>query len=158
MKPTNFLLTRGKFLRTILKRPLLAELGMTLRTELQSTRDLLNFDSASPLAGMYHDERKASLIQAGAGLLTAAASVFYPPLALAAPATLYGGYKVADLFRPAAFTFGAALGLAGTLYLKQPEALPEPGLIPPAPASSPAAPERPGVSSLAANPQILTRA
>ena len=158
MKPTNFLLTRSKFLRTILRRPLLAELGMTLRTELQSTRDLLNFDSTRPLAGMYHDERKASLIQAGAGLLTAAASVVFPPLALASPATLYSSYKAAELFRPVAFTIGAAIGLAGTLYLKQPEAMPEPGLMPPAPASTPAAPEKPGVTSLAATPSVLSRA
>lgn len=141
MKPVSLFKKRMPWLHSLVRQPLLAQLSMTLRSELQSTRDLLNFDPASPLAGMYRDERKATLIQAGAGLVTAAASVVYPPLVLASPATLYGGYKAADLFRPAAFAFGAALGLAGALYLKQPEVLPEPSLMPPIP-SAPTKPDR----------------
>lgn len=156
MTPTNFLLTRAKFLQAALRRPLVAELGMTLRTELQSTRDLLNFDSAHPLAGMYRDERKASLIQAGAGLLSAAASVVYPPLALATPATLYGGYKAANLFRPAAFLVGAALGVASSMYFRPPAAAAEPGLLPPTELpAAPTKPEQPSATGLALASQRL---
>ncbi len=116
---------------------------MTLRTELQSSRDLLNFDSTSPLAGMYHDERKASLIQAGTGLLTAAVSVVYPPLALASPATLYGGYKAAALFRPAALLIGGILGLAAGSAIKQEIQLVNQPPVETAPALQPVRPEPP---------------
>lgn len=160
MTKTKLLLKRSRFLREILRRPLLTEFVQTARSELQSTRDLLNFNSAHPLSDMYRDERRATLIHAGAGLVTAAASVLYPPLALASPATLYGGYKAANLFRPAAFVFGTALGIATALHFKQPEPKPEPSLIPPAPATTPSTPQRPpGATSLAVLQQTpFTRA
>lgn len=158
IKNTKLLLKRSRFLREFLRRPLLAEFVQTARSELQSTRDLLNFNPAETLAGMYRDERRASLIHAGTGLVTAVVSVFHPPVALITPLSLYGGYKAANLFRPAAFIVGASLGIAGALHYKQPAAVPEPGLIPPPPATSPSAPQRPPVAtSLAALQATLTR-
>lgn len=142
---------RAKFLRTMLRRPLLQNFRLALHAELQSTRDLLNFDVTNPLSQMYRDERRASLIQAGVGLATAAASFFYPPLALSTPATLYGSYKAAQLFRPAAFALGVVAGAAGALGYETRFGTPHhPDYMPPMELpSAPAKPERPTGTTLA---------